>query len=156
MRGDPTPADIRWLSHAIDLSRLCPSSLTAYNVGAVIVDAAGREIASGYSRDTEPDIHAEESALRRLGPDDPRLATATIYSTLEPCTERRSRPRPCANLILAAGIPHVVIAWREPALFVADCQGVERLREAGVTVLEVPELERAAKTVNKHLRGIAS
>lgn len=156
MRGDPTPADIRWLRYAIDLSRKCPPSATAYNVGAVIVDATGREIASGYSRDTNPHVHAEESALGRLEPADPRLGVATLYSTLEPCTERRSRPRPCANLILAAGIPHVVIAWREPALFVADCQGVERLRAAGVTVLEIPELEPAAKAVNKHLRGIAS
>jgi diaminohydroxyphosphoribosylaminopyrimidine deaminase/5-amino-6-(5-phosphoribosylamino)uracil reductase len=156
MSDGPTAADIRWLWHAVNLSRKCPPSLTAYNVGAVIVDAAGSEIASGYSRDTDAQVHAEESALNRLEPDDPRLATATIYSTLEPCTERRSRPQPCANLILAAGIPHVVIAWREPALFVADCQGVERLREAGVTVLEVPELERAAKAVNRHLRGIAS
>jgi diaminohydroxyphosphoribosylaminopyrimidine deaminase / 5-amino-6-(5-phosphoribosylamino)uracil reductase len=155
VRGNPTPADIRWLWHAIDLSRKCPPSPTAYSVGAVIVDAAGTEIASGYSRDTEPHVHAEESALSRLDPDDPRLATATIYSTLEPCTERRSRPRPCANLILAAGIRKVVIGWREPALFVADCHGVERLRAAGVTVLEIPELERAARAVNEHLRGIA-
>ena len=156
MRGNPTPDDVRRLRHAIDLSRKCPPSPTAYNVGAVIVDATGREIASGYSRDTAPHLHAEESALSRLEPDDPRLATATLYSTLEPCTERRSRHQPCANLILAAGIPQVVIAWREPALFVVDCQGVERLREAGVTVFEIPELERAAKAVNKHLRGIAS
>lgn len=155
MRGDPTPADVRWLRHAIDLSRKCPPSPTAYNVGAVIVDAAGSDIASGYSRDTAPHVHAEESALGRLEPDDPRLASATLYSTLEPCTERRSRRQPCAHLILGAGIPRVVIAWREPALFVADCQGAERLREAGVTVLEIPELERAAKAVNKHLRGIA-
>jgi diaminohydroxyphosphoribosylaminopyrimidine deaminase/5-amino-6-(5-phosphoribosylamino)uracil reductase len=156
VRADPTAADLRWLGRAIDLSRKSPPSPTAYNVGAIIVDAAGREIASGYSRDTGPHVHAEESALSRLKPDDPRLATATLYSTLEPCTERRSGPRPCTDLILAAGIPHVVIAWREPALFVADCQGVERLREAGVTVLEIPELERAAKAANRHLRGIAS
>jgi diaminohydroxyphosphoribosylaminopyrimidine deaminase / 5-amino-6-(5-phosphoribosylamino)uracil reductase len=156
MRDSPTADDLRWLRHAIDLSRMCTPSPTAYNVGVVIVDAAGNEIASGYSRDTDPDVHAEESALSRLEPDDPRLATATIYSTLEPCTERRSRSQPCATLILAAGIPQVVIAWREPALFVADCQGVERLREAGVTVLEISELGGAAKAVNKHLRGIAT
>jgi diaminohydroxyphosphoribosylaminopyrimidine deaminase / 5-amino-6-(5-phosphoribosylamino)uracil reductase len=156
VRGTPIPADIRWLRHAIDLSRRCPPSPRAYNVGAIVVDAAGRLIASGYSRDAGPEVHAEESALSRLDPGDPRLATAVLYSTLEPCTERRSRPQPCANLILAAGIRQVVIAWREPALFVADCQGVERLRDAGVIVLEIPELTNAARAVNKHLRGIAS
>lgn len=156
MTGRPTPDHIRWLRRAIDLSRKCPPSPTAYNVGAIIVDAAGYEIASGYSRDTGPHVHAEESALSRLARDDPRLVTATLYSTLEPCTERRSGPQTCANLVLAAGIPHVVIAWREPSLFVADCQGVERLREAGVTVLEIAELEQAARTVNAHLRGIGA
>jgi diaminohydroxyphosphoribosylaminopyrimidine deaminase/5-amino-6-(5-phosphoribosylamino)uracil reductase len=156
MTGGPTPDDLRWLHHAIDLSRRCTSSPTAYNVGAIIVDAAGSEIARGYSRDTDPHVHAEESALSKLEPGDPRLATATLYSTLEPCTERRARPQTCTNLILATGIPHVVIAWREPSLFVADCQGVEQLRRAGVTVLEIAELERAARMVNSHLSGIAT
>ncbi len=156
MTGTPTPDDIRWLHQAIDLSRRCPPSSTAYSVGAIIVDAAGNEIARGYSRDTGPHVHAEESALSKLVRDDPRLATATIYSSLEPCTERRFRSGPCTNLILATGIPHVVIAWREPSLFVADCRGVEQLREAGVSVLEIAELEHAARTVNTHLRGIGA
>jgi diaminohydroxyphosphoribosylaminopyrimidine deaminase/5-amino-6-(5-phosphoribosylamino)uracil reductase len=149
----PAHDDIRWLSYAIDLSRQCPPSPTAFNVGAVIVDAGGREMASGYSRDTDAHVHAEESALGKLAWDDPRLATATLYSSLEPCTERRSRHQPCTTLILGAHIPRVVIAWREPSLLVADCQGVEELRKGGVSVIEVPELEGAAKDVNRHLRG---
>jgi diaminohydroxyphosphoribosylaminopyrimidine deaminase/5-amino-6-(5-phosphoribosylamino)uracil reductase len=63
--------------------------------------------------------------------------------------------RPCASLIIASGVPRVVIAWREPPLFVADCRGVEQLREAGVTVVEIAELERAARSANAHLRGVA-
>ena len=154
--GGPTPDDLRWLRRAIDLSRLSPPSPTAYNVGAILVDAAGAEIASGYSRDTDPHLHAEESALAKVAPGDPRLAVATMYSSLEPCTERHSRTPPCAELVIAAGIPRVVIAWREPGLFVADCLGVERLREAGITVLEAAELEPAARAVNAHLRGIVT
>jgi len=154
--GGPTPDDLGWLSRAIDLSRLCPPSPTAYNVGAIVVDAAGAEVVSGYSRDTGPHLHAEESALAKVGLGDSRLATATMYSSLEPCTERHSRTPPCAELVLASGIRRVVIAWREPGLFVADCVGVERLREAGITVLELAELETAARAVNAHLRGIAT
>jgi diaminohydroxyphosphoribosylaminopyrimidine deaminase / 5-amino-6-(5-phosphoribosylamino)uracil reductase len=45
----------------------------------------------------------------------------------------------------------VVIAWLEPSLFVADCQGKELLEQAGVTVTEVPELAGAAKEPSKHL-----
>jgi diaminohydroxyphosphoribosylaminopyrimidine deaminase/5-amino-6-(5-phosphoribosylamino)uracil reductase len=156
MTSEAARDDIRWLSHAIELSGRCPISPTAYNVGAVIVDASGSEIASGYSRESGPHVHAEESAIGKLAPGDRRLATATIYSTLEPCTERRSGPQPCARLILAAGIRRVVIAWREPSLFVADCQGVEDLREAGAVVIEVTELAAAAKAVNTHLRGLAT
>jgi diaminohydroxyphosphoribosylaminopyrimidine deaminase/5-amino-6-(5-phosphoribosylamino)uracil reductase len=91
---------------------------------------------------------AKESALGKLADGDPRLATATIYSALEPCSQRKSRPRTCAQLILAAGIPRVVVAWREPALFVADCQGCELLEQAGV---ELPEFADRAMEPNKHL-----
>jgi diaminohydroxyphosphoribosylaminopyrimidine deaminase/5-amino-6-(5-phosphoribosylamino)uracil reductase len=147
----PPHDDVHWLRRAIELSKNCPPSTTAYNVGAVIVGADGDEIASGYSRETDPHVHAEESALGKVAQDDPRLAGATIYSSLEPCSERRSRHVPCARLILRAGIPRVVIAWREPGHFVADAQGAEVLHDAGVTVVEVPELEDAAKAHNRHL-----
>ncbi|MEU6214387.1 hypothetical protein ABZ891_31385 [Streptomyces sp. NPDC047023] len=80
-----------------------------------------------------------------------RLRAATLYSTLEPCSERRSRPRPCSRLILAAAIPRVVIAWREPALLVADCVGVELMTAEGVSVVELSEVAQEAKAVNVHL-----
>jgi diaminohydroxyphosphoribosylaminopyrimidine deaminase/5-amino-6-(5-phosphoribosylamino)uracil reductase len=140
--------DRQWMERAIDLSRLCPPVPHAYSVGAVVVDADGKELATGYSRETDPVVHAEESALGKLA-DVP--AGATIYSTLEPCSERKSRPLSCTHLILAAGIQRVVIAWREPDLFVADCQGVELLTAAGVEVVELPELAEAARAVNPHL-----
>lgn len=143
--------DHSWMRRAIEFARRCPSAAGAYSVGAVIVGADGSEIASGYSREVDDAVHAEESALAKIPVDDPRLATATIYSTLEPCSQRRSRPRTCAQLILAAGIPRVVIAWREPSLFVADCQGFELLTAAGVTVVELPDLADQARAVNAHL-----
>jgi len=136
---------------AIELSRRCPAAAGAYSVGAVVVDEHGAELSRGYSRDTSPSVHAEESALAGLAPDDPRLPAATLYSTLEPCSERRSRPRTCTQLILAAGIPRVVIAWREPALFVADPRGVELLRAGGVAVVELPDLAGPARDVNRRL-----
>jgi diaminohydroxyphosphoribosylaminopyrimidine deaminase/5-amino-6-(5-phosphoribosylamino)uracil reductase len=139
------------MSLAIELAHKCPPAEGAYSVGAVIVDEGGQEIARGYSRETDTKVHAEESALAKLDPEDPRLAAATIYSTLEPCSQRASRPKACTQLILEAGIPTVVITWREPSLFVADCQGVELLEASGVTVVELPELGEAARAVNRHL-----
>jgi 5-amino-6-(5-phosphoribosylamino)uracil reductase len=142
--------DRHWLGAAIEQARRCPPSRTAFSVGAVIVDAAGREISRGYSRESDPVVHAEESALAKVDPADPRLAGATIYSSLEPCSLRKSRPAPCAELIRAAGIPRVVYAWREPVLFV-DGHGAEELAGAGVEVVQIADLADEARTVNAHL-----
>jgi len=144
--------DERWMRRAVSLAWQCPPSDTAFSVGAVIVDAAGTELCHGFSREGgDPVVHAEESALGKLSPGEPRLAGATIYSTLEPCSQRKSRPRTCTELIIAAGLGRVVIAWREPALFVADCQGYELLSLAGITVTELPEFAAAAAAANQHL-----
>ena len=147
--------DLRWIQRAIDLAALCPPAAGAYSVGAVIIGDDGTELAAGYSREADPHEHAEEAALAKLPAGDPRLAGATIYSTLEPCSQRHSPRTPCAQRILAAGIPRVVIAWREPSLFVDDCVGYEQLVQAGVTVLELPELTAAARSVNSHLGRLA-
>jgi pyrimidine deaminase RibD-like protein len=80
-------------------------------------------------------------------PGDPRLATATLYSSLEPCRFRASRPRPCAELIAGAGLRRVVIAWLEPPVF-APGGGAALLREAGITVVEVADLAVQARAVN--------
>lgn len=142
--------DRHWLTRAIELSRRCPPTESAFDVGAVVVDAHGEEIAFGYSRETDDKMHAEESALAKLDPADPRLRTATIYSSLEPCSRRLSRPRSCSRWIIDAGIPRVVFALREPSVFVVG-EGAEVLIEAGVTVVEVPELGDEVRAVNHHV-----
>jgi len=148
---DGRNADRAWMTIAVEQARLCPRSATAYSVGAVIVDPRGEEISRGYSRETDPHDHAEESALAKLPPGDPRLRGATVYSTLEPCSRRKSRDRSCTELILAAGVRRVVIAWLEPRLFVPDPQGRAKLEAAGVTVTELPEFAGPAREPNKHL-----
>lgn len=146
MRDD----DLRWLEQAIDLSRSCPPSQTAFSVGAIIIGGDGDRLATGYSRETHPHDHAEEIALTKIQPDDPRLRDATIYTSLEPCSKRASRPRTCTELILSVGIPRVVLAWREPSIFV-DCEGAELLQAAGVEVIELPSLAHRVKKLNAHL-----
>jgi diaminohydroxyphosphoribosylaminopyrimidine deaminase/5-amino-6-(5-phosphoribosylamino)uracil reductase len=146
----PDLDDPHWLEQAIDLSRSCPPSPTAFCVGAIIVSNDGDVLANGYSRETDPHDHAEEIALTKIPPDDPRLRTATIYTSLEPCSKRASRPRTCTELILTAGIPRVVFAWREPSIFV-DCEGAELLVAAGVEVVELSSLAEEVKEINAHL-----
>ena len=145
---DQADADRRWLTKAIELSRLCPPSPSAFSVGAVLVSAAGQLIATGYSRERDPADHAEEVALTKAG--HAPGPGATLYSSLEPCLRRASRPRPCAELIVAAGLRRVVLAWLEPPLFVPG-GGAAWLREAGLTVIEIPELASAARAANAHL-----
>ncbi|PSK91386.1 diaminohydroxyphosphoribosylaminopyrimidine deaminase [Murinocardiopsis flavida] len=142
--------DREWLWAAIGLSMACPESATAFSVGAIVVDPGGSVLARGYSRRDDPRDHAEEAALRDLDPGDPRLAGATLYTSLEPCSARASRPRTCTELTLATAIPRVVFAWREPALF-ADCDGAERLRAAGRAVVEIADLAPLVRQVNAHL-----
>jgi pyrimidine deaminase RibD-like protein len=143
-------ADAAWLNRAIELSRRCPMSRSAFSVGAVLVGGDGEIIATGFSRERDPRDHAEETALARVAPAGPSLAGATLYSSLEPCAARASRPRTCTELIIAAGLRRVVIAWLEPPVFV-EGGGAARLRAAGVTVIEIPELAPAACAVNAHL-----
>jgi diaminohydroxyphosphoribosylaminopyrimidine deaminase/5-amino-6-(5-phosphoribosylamino)uracil reductase len=152
LRGE----DREWLATAVDLAWRCPPTPTAFNVGAVIVDADDRELARGWSRETDEHVHAEESALAKLGgagaaAANPRLAGATMYTSLEPCSVRRSRPLTCTQLIIAAGLKRVVFAWREPSLLVPDCQGAELLAEAGVEVIELPELAGMVRAANAEL-----
>jgi pyrimidine deaminase RibD-like protein len=155
----PGGADQRFLSWAVELSRLSPPSDSAFSVGAVIVDEDGEVLATGFSREQEDQDHAEEVALRKLargklGPD-PRLRHATLYSSLVPCGARASRPVTCVQHIVAAGIPRVVFAWREPRLFTAG-EGAEQLRAAAVSVTELPALAERARAINAHLTGTMS
>ncbi|MEU0443000.1 dihydrofolate reductase family protein [Streptomyces sp. NPDC006186] len=149
-----TPADRHWLALACDLAAQCPPSDTAFSVGAVVVAADGTELARGHSREGgDPVVHAEEAALAKITPSDPRLPTATIYSSLEPCAHRASRPHPCARLILTSGIRRVVTAWREPDTFVQSADGTGTLTAQGAQVLVLPQYEERAKAPNGHLVG---
>ncbi|MCF3134250.1 dihydrofolate reductase family protein [Streptomyces olivochromogenes] len=147
-----TAADRHWMRIACELAALCPPSGTAFSVGAVVVAADGTELARGYSREgDDPVVHAEEAALAKIDPADPRLPAATVYSSLEPCARRASRPAPCARLILRAGVRRVVTAWREPDTFVAGADGSGLLAAEGVDVVVLPEFEARAKEPNRHL-----
>lgn len=148
----PTAADRRWLRTACELAAQCPPSETAFSVGAVVVGADGTELARGHSREGgDPVVHAEEAALAKLDPADPGLSGATVYSSLEPCARRASRPAPCAELILRSGARRVVTAWREPDTFVAAADGTGVLRDGGAEVVVLPEFEALAKAPNSHL-----
>lgn len=141
-------ADRHWLNVAIDLSRECPVSESAFSVGAVVVSLAGEVLATGYSRETDERDHAEEVALRRA--DSADLGKATLYSSLEPCLRRASRPVSCSELVAASGLQRVVIAWLEPPVFVPH-GGATWLAARDIAVIQFADLAPVAKAVNAHL-----
>lgn len=92
--------------------------------------------------------HAEDQALARAG--EPARG-ATIYITLEPCATRSQRwfGPSCTERILQSGIARVVIAAADPSPF-AHGAGAERLRAAGVEVIEGVLAEEAARLNRGH------
>ena len=135
---------------AVTLSRKCPPSNTAFSVGAIVFDAQGVEVATGYSRETDPKSHAEEVALEKAGLSSRDVRGGTFVSSLEPCGRRLSGRPSCADLIIHAGIAHVVYILPEPAIFV-ERTGEEKLKAAGVEVVVMPELAKLVEQINAHL-----
>lgn len=136
--------DDRHLAEACVLTERCPPSESAFSVGCVVVADDGSVLGSGWSRRADPLDHAEEGVLRELA-SDPRVPGATLYSSLEPCGQRASRPDSCATLIERAGIARVVYAWREPPEFVALPSGIEALERAGIATTHLPRWEPLAR-----------
>lgn len=125
----------------------------------------GVVLSTGYSRELPGNTHAEANALSvaySLAPAsstatvpltpaglpqpltrpliDSLLHTATVYTTLEPCSTRTSGLAPCANALAEAKVKEVVIGVGEPDDFV-NCEGARVLKDAGVLVTWAKGLE---------------
>jgi diaminohydroxyphosphoribosylaminopyrimidine deaminase/5-amino-6-(5-phosphoribosylamino)uracil reductase len=117
-------------------------------VGAVVV-GEDRVVGEGW-HEGPGTAHAEINALRHAGD----LARgATLYTTLEPCSQVGRTP-PCADALIEAGIVHVVSALRDPNP-VVDGNGYAKLEAAGVEVRDgvlQREAERQNEAFLKHTR----
>lgn len=141
--------DREYMKMAVDLSLQSPPSPTAYRVGAVVVTAAG-EVFAGYTHETGSANHAEEEAIAKAHDADADLHGATIYSSMEPCSTRRSKPRSCTQLIIEEGFGRVVYALDEPIHFV-DCRGREMLSDAGIKVDLMSQFAAQVESINAHV-----
>lgn len=99
------------------------------SVGAVIVKN-GAVISVGRTAE-KGRPHAEPLALTAAGS---KAKGATLYVTLEPCNHQGQTP-PCTEAIIQAGIAQVVVACQDLHSKV-NGQGIDRLRNAGITVIE--------------------
>ena len=138
--------DELYMRRCLQLAR-CAAGSTSPNpmVGAVIV-CDGRIIGEGYHiRAGEP--HAEVNAVNSVAKSDKALlGRSTMYVTLEPCSHYGKTP-PCCDMIIARGIPRVVIGSTDPNAQVNGA-GIERMRAAGVDV-EVGVLEAECSRLNR-------
>ena len=142
-------SDAEYLQAAIDLSRRCEPCSGSYSVGAVVVTSDGREF-GGHTHETGAHNHAEEEAISKALTAGVSLSGAAMYSSMEPCSTRASKPVSCSELLIRHGFGKVVYALGEPPLFV-ECSGEGDLRAAGMEVIVLDEFAEQAREVNRHL-----
>ena len=111
-------------------------------VGAVVVDASGREVGAG-THTYDGVKHAEVLALEQAGN---AARGGTLYLNLEPCSHQ-GRTGPCADAVIAAGIRRVVCSMEDPNPRVAG-QGFAKLRASGIKV-EVGLFQTEARKLNE-------
>ena len=99
-------------------------------VGAVILDADGEMVATGYHRGAGTP-HAEADALANARAAGADVTGATMVLTLEPCNHT-GRTGPCSRAIINARLARVVFAVPDTAGPAAG--GTVTLREAGIEV----------------------
>jgi len=140
-------SDSQWLAEAVELGRRCPPTDRAFSVGAILVGTDGVVIATGFSREGDPSVHAEEVALNKARRRCVSTEGATLYSSMEPCSRRLSGRKPCVEHIIEAGVGRVVYALAEPPVFV-QCEGHETLVRAGIEVVQIQQLGSYVEEMN--------
>lgn len=77
---------------------------------------------------------------------DELLQQAEVYTTMEPCSVRTSGLPPCADALIQAKVKRCYIGVGEPDDFV-KCEGAQKLRDAGVEVIWLREMENECLSV---------
>ena len=112
-------------------------------VGCVIVKN-DEVIGRGHTQVVGGD-HAEIVAIKDAKNQGHDLSGATVYVTLEPCCHHGRTP-PCTDSLIQAKVSTVIVAMQDPNPLVAG-QGLEKLREAGITI-RCGLLEKEATDLN--------
>lgn len=142
-------AELAALRRACELAaRGAGTTLPNPVVGCVLLAPDGTVVGEGF-HERAGGPHAEVVALAAAGE---RAAGATAVVTLEPCNHT-GRTGPCSEALIAAGVARVVVAVRDPWPTAAG--GIDRLREAGVDVIDLPAAlgDAASREVGRGAAG---
>lgn len=115
-------------------------------VGCVIV-SDGMIIGEGWHRNYgkgHAEVEAVGDAISKGN--EARIAGATAYVTLEPCSHYGKTP-PCADLLISKQVKRVVIAGEDPNPLVSG-RGMKRLVSAGIEVVS-GVLEKEGEALNR-------
>jgi pyrimidine deaminase RibD-like protein len=131
-----------FMQQALKVAEAC-RDVTFYGVGCVIVSPDGQILSTGFTGELKDpfaggmkDRHAEEVAIDKANVAGISLNGATLFSTLEPCSVRKSGLQACTQRIIASGIAKVIYGAKEPYDPTLDihCEGDKQLRQAGLQV----------------------
>jgi pyrimidine deaminase RibD-like protein len=117
-------------------------------VGAVVVKD-GEITSTGFRGETGEGRHAEFCALKKLNEDVDHvdLSGCTVYTTLEPCSERKSGKTACATRLIKAKAGRVVSGMPDKD---KDVYGFSLLLEAGIHIGLFPnDLMQELSALNK-------
>jgi len=118
------------MRRALDLAHLGSGYTRPNPLVGCVVTHEGQIIGEGWHRQ-HGGPHAEVNALASVENQE-LLKNSRVYVTLEPCAHHGKTP-PCADLLIAKGVPEVVICNDDPFPLVAG-RGIDKLRAAGVRV----------------------
>jgi len=130
-----TPQDKQYCTMAVELARKSIAENDGEPhpyVGAVVVKD-GKVLATGYRGETGEGRHAEFCALKKINDDvdNADLSGCTVYTTLEPCSIRKSSKAPCTNRLINGKVARVVygLADKDETVY-----GHSSLSEAGIEI----------------------
>jgi pyrimidine deaminase RibD-like protein len=136
--------DLGFMQQAINASKNSPPRANCFRVGAVLVNKHRQLISSGATLELGEGWHAEAVAIKKARDAKFTVYGGTIYSSLEPCSVRKSGGKDCVSLLIESGIAQVFYAMAEPPIFVTGI-GDSKLKASGIKVEKISELEEAVK-----------
>jgi len=134
----------KYMKRCLELAQLGAGNVSPNPMVGCVIVHNNQIIGEGF-HEKYGQAHAEVNAINAVKNKE-LLNESSLYVSLEPCAHYGLTP-PCADLIVANKIPHVVIGTVDSFAKVAG-KGIERMIKAGIDV-QVGLLEKECRELNK-------